>query len=158
MTIVNDGVNYFIIMKPTPKGWPRLTSSAFYQDANAAIDWLCKAFSFEVRLKIEGEGGIVEHSELTYGEGLFFVGDERRQGDKGRPMRSPKSLGGATTQAMMFFVDDVDAHCAHARANGATIAMEPTVDDYGEEYWTDKSYGALDPEGHYWWFCQRLRG
>jgi uncharacterized glyoxalase superfamily protein PhnB len=145
-------------MKPTPKGWPRLTSAAVYQDGAAAIDWLCKAFGFEVRLKIEGEGGVIEHSELTYGDGLFFVGDERRQADKNRPMCSPKTLGGKTTQAMMFFVDDVDAHCAHARANGATIAMEPKVSDYGEDYWTDKTYGAIDHEGHYWWFCQRLRG
>ena len=145
-------------MKPTPKGWPRLTSSAIYQDANAAIDWLCKAFGFEIRLKIEGDGGVIEHSELTYGEGLMMIGDERRQVDKDRPMRSPKSIGGVTTQSMMLFVDDVDAHYAHARANGATITMEPKVSDYGEEYWTDKTYGVLDLEGHHWWFCQRLRG
>jgi uncharacterized glyoxalase superfamily protein PhnB len=159
LTIVNDYVNYFFIMKPTPKGWPRLTSAAFYQDASAAIDWLCKAFGFEVRLKIDGEGGVVEHSELVFGEGVIMIGDERRQALKDRAiMKSPKSLGGSTTQSMMLFVDDVDAHCAHARANGAIIAMEPKVSDYGEEYWTDKTYGAIDPEGHHWWFCQRLRG
>lgn len=145
-------------MKPTPKGWPRLTSSATYQDANAAIEWLCKAFGFEVRLKVEGKDGVIEHSELTYGEGLIMIGDERRQKDKDRPFRSPKSIGGYVTQAMMFFVDDVDAHCAHARENGAKIVYEPTVSDYGEEYWTDKTYGAVDLEGHFWWFCQRLRG
>jgi uncharacterized glyoxalase superfamily protein PhnB len=37
-------------MRPTPAGWPRLSSSIFYQDAAAAIDWLCRAFGFEVRL------------------------------------------------------------------------------------------------------------
>jgi uncharacterized glyoxalase superfamily protein PhnB len=158
LTKVNSDVKYYPIMKPTPKGWPRLTSSATYQDANAAIDWLCKAFGFEVRLKIDGDGGVVEHSELTYGEALFFIADERRQMDKERPFRSPKSIGGYCTQAMMLFVDDVDAHCAHAKANGAKIVREPTVSDYGEEYWTDKSYGVLDLEGHQWWFCQRLRG
>ena len=42
-------------MKDTPKGWPRITTAIFYQDAAAAIDWLCAAFGFEVRLKIEGE-------------------------------------------------------------------------------------------------------
>lgn len=156
--MVNDRVNYFCIMKPTPKGWPRLSCSPVYQDASAAIDWLCKAFGFEIRLKIDGEGGVVEHSELVYGEGLIMVSDERRQASMDRPLKSPKSLGGVTTQAMMFFVDDVDAHCAQARANGAIIAMEPKVSDYGEEYWTDKTYGAVDPEGHFWWFCQRLRG
>ena len=57
----------------------------------------------------------------------------------------------------MVFVDDVDAHCARARAAGARIADEPKVHDYGEDYWADRSYGAVDPEGHLWWFTQRVR-
>jgi len=44
-------------MKPTPKDWPRISSSIFYDDAPAAIDWLCKAFGFEVRIKVEGGRG-----------------------------------------------------------------------------------------------------
>lgn len=145
-------------MKPTPKGWPRLSSSLFYKDANLAIAWLQKAFAFEVRLKIDGEDGVVEHSELTYGEALMMIGDERRQQTLGRPMVSPLSAGNRCTQALMLFVDDVDAHCAHAKANGAQIAYEPKTTDYGEDYWTDRSYGCLDLEGHFWWFCQRMRG
>jgi uncharacterized glyoxalase superfamily protein PhnB len=145
-------------MKPTPKGWPRLSSAVFYQDANAAIEWLCKAFSFELRLKVDGEGGRVEHSELTYGDAVIMVGDERAQVAKDRPFASPKTLGGKSTQSAMFYVDDVEAHCAHARGAGAEITYEPKVSDYGEDYWSDKSYQARDPEGHLWWFCQRLRG
>lgn len=30
--------------------------------------------------------------------------------------------------------------------------------DYGEGYWCDRAYGAKGPEGHQWWFVQRLRG
>ena len=37
-------------MKAPPKGWPRMSASVFYQDPKAAIDWLCRAFGFEVRL------------------------------------------------------------------------------------------------------------
>ena len=70
---------------------------------------------------------------------------------------SPLSAGG-NTQNLMVYVDDVDAHCNQARAAGARVVAEPTVHDYGSEYWADKSYGALDPEGHLWWFSQRLRG
>ena len=54
-------------------------------------------------------------------------------------------------------MDDVDAHCAQARQAGARKIDEPSVHDYGEDYWADHSYGALDPEGHMWWFSQRLR-
>lgn len=147
-------------MRPAPKDWPRISSAGFYQDAAKAIDWLCDAFGFEVRLRIEGEGGRIEHSELTYGEGLVMVGQEDTgPGPKAwkRTMRSPRALQGANTQAMMVFVDDVDAHCAHARARGATIVDEPTTHDYGDDYWTDRSYAVLDLEGHLWWFTQRLR-
>jgi uncharacterized glyoxalase superfamily protein PhnB len=146
-------------MKPTPADWPRFSSSAFYQDAVKAIDWLCDAFGFEVRLKVEGEGGRIEHSELTYGEGLLMVGQEDAQSARTwkRLMRSPLSIDGANTQSQMFFVDDADAHCAHARARGARIVEEPATHDYGEEYWADRSYGALDLEGHLWWITQRVR-
>lgn len=146
-------------MKPTPPDWPRMSSSVFYRDAAAAIDWLCKAFGFEVRLRIEGAGGRIEHSELTYGDGLVMVGQEGQDTDAKpwrRAMRSPRSLGGATTQSVMLFVDDADAHCAHARTHGAEIVDEPTTHDYGAEYWCDRSYGALDLEGHMWWITQRL--
>jgi uncharacterized glyoxalase superfamily protein PhnB len=147
-------------MKPAPSDWPRISSGVYYQDAAAAIDWLCSAFGFSVRLKVEGEGGRIEHSELVYGEGLVMVGQELAEAAERpwkRAMRSPKSLGGANTQTLMLFVDDADAHCAHARERGARIVEEPATHDYGEDYWTDRTYGALDPEGHLWWITQRLR-
>jgi uncharacterized glyoxalase superfamily protein PhnB len=104
-------------MKPTPLGWPRISSGVFYRDAAAMIDWLCRAFGFEVRIKVVDDDGRVEHSELAFGDG----------------------------------------HCARARAAGATVVEEPSLHDYGEAYWADRAYGATDPEGHLWWFVQRLR-
>ena len=58
---------------------------------------------------------------------------------------------------MMFFVDDAEANCADARARGAHIVEEIATHDYGKDYWTDRSYGARDPEGHVWWITQRRR-
>ncbi|HEX4596799.1 MAG TPA: VOC family protein [Burkholderiaceae bacterium] len=145
-------------MKPSPSDWPRFTSAVFYQDAAAAIDWLCDAFGFEVRIKVEGEGGRVEHSELTYAEGVVMVAQEDPASQRWkRVMRSPQSLDGAGTQSIMLYVDDADAHCDHARSRGARIVDEPATHDYGEDYWADRSYGALDPEGHLWWITQRVR-
>ena len=69
-------------MKPTPAGWPRLSSGIYYRDAGKAIDWLCEAFGFEVRLKVEGEGGSIVHSELAFGDGLVMVGESL--GDRSR--------------------------------------------------------------------------
>ena len=143
-------------MKPPPSGWPRITSAVYYEDAAAAIDWLCRAFGFAVRVKIEGEGGSIEHSELTYGEGLIMVG-QAGLAHKPSFRKSPRATDGANTQNMMVFVDDADAHCEHARANGAKIVKEPATTDYGEEWWTDRGYECEDPESHHWWFYQRLR-
>lgn len=145
-------------MKSTPAGWPRISTSIFYDDAATAIDWLCRAFGFEVRLKVEGEGGSIEHSELVFGEGLIMVG---QAGHATRPehrhMVSPRSTGGGNTQVLCVVVDDADAHCARARAAGAEIFREPETTDYGAEYATDRSYGAKDPDGHLWFFMQRIR-
>ena len=145
--------------KPTPSGWPRVSPGLTYRDAGAAIDFLCNAFGFDVRLKVDGEGGRVEHSELTIGDGLIMVSSEKDRANSGAvvKLRSPASVEMANTQSLMVFVDDVDAHCAHARERGAQIVDEPADHDYGEDYWTDRSYGAVDPEGHMWWFTQRMR-
>jgi uncharacterized glyoxalase superfamily protein PhnB len=139
-------------MKPTPGGWPRISPGLYYQDANAAIDWLTRAFGFEPRLVVEGDDGGIVHSELAFGDGVVMVGSASR-----RPWsRSPSAVGGGNTQSLMAYVDDVEAHCARARASGAVIATEPKTSDYGEEYWTDRCYEAVDCEGHHWWFCQRM--
>lgn len=147
-------------MKPTPKGWPRLSSALFYDDASKAIDWLCEAFGFEVRLKVEGDSGTIVHSELTYGDdALIMVATARERPDMPLmpPGRSPASAGGVNTQSLMLFVDSADEHCARAKAAGAVIISEPQIHDYGPDYWADRSYGALDLEGHSWWFTQRVR-
>ncbi len=147
-------------MKPTPTGWPRITPALFYNDPRRAIDWLCKAFGFEVRLLVEGEGGRVEHSELEFGDGLIMVGgtDSRREGQPWRArIASPDLLGGRMTQNLAVHVDDADAHCARARAAGAEICHEPETTDYGGDYWADRNYAAFDCEGHLWWFMQRVR-
>jgi len=146
-------------MQATPKGWPRLSAAIFYDDAGAAMDWLCRAFGFEVRLKVEGDGGRIEHSELVYGEAVVMVAQsgERPRHPDWPCGASPQSIGGANTQSLMLYVDNAVEHCARARAAGAAVIEEPAVHDYGADYWADRSYGALDCEGHLWWFTERVR-
>jgi len=146
-------------MKTPPSGWPRISAGVYYRDAAAMIDWLCQAYGFELRLKVEGEGGRIEHSELTLGGGVIMVGEEMHGEARrfGTDRRSPLNAG-CNTQNLMVYIDDVDAHCASARAAGARIVAEPDLHDYGDDYWADRAYGAIDPEGHLWWFVQRVRG
>lgn len=144
-------------MRPPPAGWPRIAPAVFYDDAAAAIDWLARAFGFTVQEKVEDDRGRIVHSQLVLGGGLVMVGQAGLSPD--RPyLRSPRALDGANTQALAVFVDDADAHCERARAAGAAITTEPATQDYGADYWADRTYQARDLEGHHWWFMQRLRG
>lgn len=147
-------------MSDVPKDWPQISSSLFYDEPAQAIDWLCRVFGFEVRLKVEGEGGRIVHSELELGTGLIMVSgvDRAQDGLHDVPCKSPRSLGGAVTQALAVFVPDVDAHYQRAKELGATVHNEPETHDYGEDYWADRSYRCEDLEGHHWWFMQRVRG
>jgi uncharacterized glyoxalase superfamily protein PhnB len=142
-------------MKPTPPGWPRASSSLVYERAPAAIAWLCSAFGFEVRLRVDGKDGQIIHSELVFGEAVFMVSDAQRPE---RPnSRAPSELGGANTQKILVYVDDIDAHFERARTAGATIVTEVTTNDYGEEYWTDRGYSCTDIGQHEWYFAERAR-
>lgn len=143
-------------MKPTPPGWPRISAALYYDDPRAAIEWLCSAFGFEVRLLVEGDGGTIEHSELTYGDdGLIMVGGTHKTATMPWA-RAPGQVGGGNTQNLMLYVDDAEAHCARARAAGAEIVREPETHDYGAEYWVDRGYACRDIGGHHWWIYQRL--
>ncbi len=47
---------------------------------------------------------------------------------------------------VFLYLDDVDAHYAAARAAGAEIVHPPRDESDGRTYW------AVDPEGHPWFF------
>jgi uncharacterized glyoxalase superfamily protein PhnB len=125
-----------------------LTSAVFYKDPAAAIDWLEKAFGFERAMIITDKDGGLAHSELRFGDGLIMVGSEWAEFTA-----SPKSIGGKNTQFVHVHVtDDIDGHCAKARAAGAEILQKPADQFYG-----DRTYRARDPEGHVWTFGQTVR-
>src|SRR5215475_1919710 len=105
-------------MKNPPPGWPRMSAAVFYDDPAKAIDWLCRAFGFEVRLKVQANDGTIQYSELVFGEGLVSV-DGTGVSDPAseawqKLFASPRSLQGKQTRALCFYVDDVDAHAARA--------------------------------------------
>ena len=61
------------MLQDTHPDWPRISSGLYYEDAAKAIDWLVAAFGFEVRLRVEGDNGTIEHSELTLPGGVIIV-------------------------------------------------------------------------------------
>jgi uncharacterized glyoxalase superfamily protein PhnB len=127
----------------------------FYKDPIAALRWLETAFGFELGILVTDKEGRVGHAEVTWrGQGIG-VGGEWASKERLGPasMKSPASLGGAGSQFVRIFMDEgLDEHCAKARAAGAQITQEPEDQFYG-----DRTYRALDLEGHVWNFAQPVK-
>jgi uncharacterized glyoxalase superfamily protein PhnB len=127
---------------------PSVTSAVVYRDPKRMYRWLEDAFGFEpYGIILDAEGKLM-HSQMNFGNGAIMVGNEWSQAH-----RSPASIDGINTQTVHVQLDeDIDAHCERARAAGAKILMEPETQFYG-----DRTYRAVDPEGHIWTFGQTLR-
>lgn len=113
-----------------------------YEDARAAIRWLCAAFGFVELFAVPESGPVVRHAQLALGTNLVMLGSVR----PGDGLVSPRSAGLAT-QAIYVRVDDLDAHFERARAAGAEILEPPRDTDFGA-----REYHARDDEGHPWIF------
>ncbi len=117
-----------------------------YEDAAAAIEWLCKAFGFEKLLVVPGDTGAIAHAQLTFGNGMIMLGSVRDDAfDK--LQKPPRQVGGVGTQSPYIVVDDADAHFRRAVAAGAEIVMDIEDQPYG-----GRSYSCKDPEGYLWSF------
>ena len=99
-------------------------------------------------MKLPGPDGSVMHAEMQVVDSAIMMSPTAAAD----PWRSPRSLGGSVTQSLYVYVDDVDAHCARARAAGATILSEPE-----DMFWGDRTYVAEDLEGHRWTFARHTR-
>lgn len=118
-----------------------ITPYLLYEDVDAAMGFLARAFGFEEVLRYTGDEGYVNHAEMRLGDDVIHLGDP------GPDYRNPARLGGPTVLIGVRDLADVDALCERARAEGAQITQEPTDQPYGE-----RRFGAADPEGQHWHF------
>jgi uncharacterized glyoxalase superfamily protein PhnB len=104
-----------------------------YPDLNAAVQWLSDAFGFRPRLLIADH-----RAQIHVGDGAIILLGDPPQAELGRC-------------SVLVRVEDVDAHCARARAAGATIVREPASYPFGE-----RQYTCTDHAGHRWTFSQSI--
>lgn len=130
--------------KNPPAGYPRISPYLNYEDTGTMMAWLTRAFGLAERHAQRGADGKVSHAEMALHDGIVMMGSP------GGGFRNPRHLG-QVTQSLYVYIDDLDAHCARARAAGAEIIEEPADQPYG-----DRRYGARDPEGHHWYFASRV--
>src|SRR5699024_269944 len=119
-----------------------------YQDAPAAIEWLCNTFGFEKQLVVPNDDGTIAHAQLTFGNGRIMLGAVR-EGDRDfdKNINQPEAMGGAETQTPYLIVTDADAIYEQAKEAGAEIVMDIKDEDYG-----GRGFSCRDPEGHLWNF------
>jgi uncharacterized glyoxalase superfamily protein PhnB len=110
-----------------------------YDDARAAMEFLERAFGFEVHASYDGENGGVAHAELRLA-GQYVMLGSTNEGEE-------RFNQGAGRQSLYVVVDDPDALHDRAKEAGAAIEREPTDQDYGSREFT-----ARDPEGNLWSF------
>jgi uncharacterized glyoxalase superfamily protein PhnB len=105
-----------------------------YDDVTEAGRWLCDTFGFAERWHAGDH-----RAQLSFAGGTIAITEPRTS----KAVPGPISL--------LVRVDDVDAHCAHARERGAKILAEPRDFSYGE-----RQYSAEDLGGHRWGFSQSI--
>lgn len=125
--------------EPTQPSLGRLAVGLYYAQPLAAARWLADAFGLAPVNPLP-ETGDTEGPmwiEFRVGNSSVIV----YAADAGvRPETTP------TTETWVY-VDDLDAHFAHARSGGASIVRDLTQHGY-------RAYTADDLEGHRWTFVQ----
>ncbi len=127
----------------TSTAHPNIFPALRYRDANAAIEWLKRAFGFQEKAVYRDDHGDVNHAELALGAGLVMLGSSRPDGWLGGGTPDAR----ASTSSIYIVIADPDAHYERAQAAGAEIVRELTNEDYGS-----REYSARDPEGNLWSF------
>ena len=124
---------------------PDIVPSITYADVPRAVEWLERVFGFRERgdARLDWPGGGLAWLEV--GDSLFSVTTPDDTWPK-------IANSGRSTFAMKVYVDDVDAHFAQARSQGAAIIAEPQ-----DGFWGGRTYRALDHEGNRWEISQRGR-
>ena len=102
-----------------------------YPEIDQAIDWLCQAFGFTVRLRIGDH-----RAQLNIGDGAVIL----TQGQHAQH-----------TALVMVRIEDVHRHSATAVGHGAHLISAPADHPYGE-----RQYSVEDLAGHRWTFSQSI--
>jgi PhnB protein len=126
-----------------PDIYPRLA----YEDERAALDFLTRVFQLAEIREARTETDESMLAWLRVGNGVVMIGHANAEIHR---IHSPRTIGNTTVQ-MMVYVHDIDAHYAHAVAEGADITMPIEDAFYGV-----RRYEATDLEGHRWHFGERL--
>lgn len=129
-------------VKAIPEGYEGITPLLICKNAEAAIEFYCRAFGAIELFRI-GEPGMVGHAELRIGNAIVMLADEH----PALGAVSPETVGG-TPLSLMVYVEDVDGFTQKAISEGLEV-IRPVED----QFYGDRSGQFKDPFGHVWVFA-----
>jgi uncharacterized glyoxalase superfamily protein PhnB len=132
-------------MSTPPAGSATVIPTLRYRNAEAAIDWLVRVFGFARKAVYASDDGVVQHAELTFGNGMIMLGSHRED-ELTRFLTVPGDLGGRSTGCVYVVVENIQTHHDHAVAAGAKIIRPLKAEPYGS------TYCCTDLEGYLWSF------
>ena len=122
----------------------RVALTLHYARPAAAARWLADTFGFESTSPLPAGDDPLVDEEYGFPWIEFHVGNASLMIE---PLAGPPLDQAQITHVPWVFVDDLEAHLAHAQEHGATIAQP--IESHGFT-----SYVALDLEGRRWRFAQ----
>jgi uncharacterized glyoxalase superfamily protein PhnB len=123
--------------RPASREIARLSIALYYEDPVRAARWLAHVFQLGSWSGIPAEGDDPEWIELHHGNVALLL----------FPLDGQRSQDASITHVPWAYVDDLDAHFAHAKTAGANIVSE--IEQHGY-----RAYTAEDLEGRRWTFAQ----
>jgi PhnB protein len=125
-----------------------------YEDGNAAIEWLCKAFGFLKKEQLKDKEGNLSHGEVELsGQKIMLATPSSKYISPGRLRDMVREVADMydtpyIIDGVLVYVDNIEKHFLTAKENGAIILSGIETDFPG------KRYRAEDPEGHRWMFME----
>jgi uncharacterized glyoxalase superfamily protein PhnB len=115
-----------------------------YVRPNEAIEWLKTALGFEEKIVHRTDAGVVEHAELTLGNGMVMIGTAGHEQSTARWYTQPQTAGAVTSSIYLVVPDCGPVHASAVQA-GAEFLQELRTESYG-----GRSFIVRDPEGQIW--------
>ncbi|MBU1567146.1 MAG: VOC family protein [Proteobacteria bacterium] len=121
-----------------PAGYHTVTPYLTVLCATDLIEFLKQAFEAREKERFTQPDGTIGHAEVIVGDSVIMLGE---------PKNDCKPMAGA----FYLYVDEVDAIYQRALTAGATSAMEPT-----NQFWGDRTATVHDRFGNIWHVATRF--
>jgi uncharacterized glyoxalase superfamily protein PhnB len=125
-------------VKMIPDGYHSVQPYLMVKGAKRLLDFIKTVFGATELENMSAPDGRVMHAEVKIGDSAVMIADAQ---DHLPP----------TTAGLYVYVPDVDATYRKALAAGATSAMEPADQFYG-----DRHGGVKDEFGNFWWIATHI--